>query len=587
MTYKHRLARRLAQSRMIGVVIAAVVAAACNGSTEAVGPSGDSAFAVAPSSPGIINSIQNSSQCIDVSGGFTKAETPLISYGCTSGPNQIFTYYPETQQLKAYNGTMCVDDQYGRGLDGDAIIIWPCTSGANQKWQFTAANEIKGINGKCIDISGGTAGNLAKLILKTCSGAASQKWNTSRLASGTTPPPSGTGEQARGADDFVNTIGVNIHLNYLGLPGADYAGIVKPRLLELGIRHVRDGMQAYPQVQDEKKDLAANGVRLMGVCVPAGWYQGARNWSSSDCTTYANQLGTSVVELVEGMNEVDLVAGSGWVNAWRTFEQALWNEIKGNSTWRSVPVVANSLAYDSNAPQIGDQSAYLDFGNMHPYPGPAMPSNGLSRNINNFRQIAGTKPLIASETGYHNAINATNYYSGVSERASGKYLSRLFFEYFNAGVYRTYLYNLIDDGTSTTDASHNWGLLRYNGTPKPQFTAIKNIIALLKDPGPAFTPGQLNYTLSGSLTNVHHTLVHKRDGRFYLVLWQEVSSFNASTKVDINVAPVAVTLQLGNSAKSVNVYRPLSSTTPIAQYTATQTVSLSVPDEALIVEMAF
>jgi hypothetical protein len=588
MTFKHRLARRLAQSRTIGGAIALTLFGACSGGSDAAGPTPDSLVAATPQ-PGTITTVQNSSKCLDVISKSTQDGAALITYACNGGSNQVFTYYTDTQELRAYNGTKCVDASGELGRDGDPIIIWSCNGGANQKWQWTSAKEIKGINGKCIDLSGGSAVDKATLILKTCSGASSQKWDASRvMVSGTTSPPSGTGEQARWSDAFVNTIGVATHLNYTNIPSwNNYSGIIKPRLLELGVRHIRDGMQVWPATVTKYQDLAANGIRLTAVCVPTGWYQNAPNWSQTECVTQAGQIGTASLETFEGMNEVDNTGGSGWTTKYKTFQQSLWNAVKNNATWRSTPVAATSLAHYYNAPQVGNVSAYMDYGNMHPYPGGGMPTNGLQLNITNFQLIAGSKPLIATETGYHNAVAATSGQPGVSERASGKYYSRLFFEYFNAGVLRTYAYDLINDGTASTNSEHNFGLLRYDGSPKPQFTAIKNIIALLKDPGSTFTPAQLSYSLSGTNSNVHRTLLQKRDGRFYLVLWQEVNSWNISSKSDINVAPLTVTLQLGKAASSVKVYRPVSSTTPIAQFSATQKVSLSVPDEALIVEIAF
>src|SRR5262245_21348572 len=46
---------------------------------------------------------------------------------------------------------------------------------------------------------------------------------------------------ARSADSFVQSIGVNLHLNYFQTTyGTGWATIVKPRLLELGVKHVRD-----------------------------------------------------------------------------------------------------------------------------------------------------------------------------------------------------------------------------------------------------------------------------------------------------------------------------------------------------------
>ncbi len=48
-------------------------------------------------------------------------------------------------------------------------------------------------------------------------------------------------ESARAADAFVDFFGVNTHLGYYDTAYRDYEGIVKPRLLELSVRHIRDG----------------------------------------------------------------------------------------------------------------------------------------------------------------------------------------------------------------------------------------------------------------------------------------------------------------------------------------------------------
>src|SRR5574338_516931 len=56
------------------------------------------------------------------------------------------------------------------------------------------------------------------------------------------PPPPVTSLPARSADGFVQSIGINVHLSYFQtVYGTGWTTIVKPRLLELGVRHLRDG----------------------------------------------------------------------------------------------------------------------------------------------------------------------------------------------------------------------------------------------------------------------------------------------------------------------------------------------------------
>src|SRR5579862_5452132 len=70
-------------------------------------------------------------------------------------------------------------------------------------------------------------------------------------------------EQARAADSFVDAIGVNIHLGYSDTVYHKYDEILKPRLVELGVRHVRDGLRANRKdVLKKLTDLAESGIHL-------------------------------------------------------------------------------------------------------------------------------------------------------------------------------------------------------------------------------------------------------------------------------------------------------------------------------------
>lgn len=82
----------------------------------------------------------------------------------------------------------------------------------------------------------------------------------------------------------------------------------------------------------------------------------------------------------------------------------------------------------------------------------------------------------------------------------------------------------------------------------------------------AFTLGKLDYTLSGSLPNVKQRLLQKSDGSFWLLLWNDVSVWNSTTKTDItNIAvPASLTFNDGVS-RTVTVYNPRLGLTGISQ----------------------
>ena len=384
-------------------------------------------------------------------------------------------------------------------------------------------------------------------------------------------------ESAVHADRFVETIAVQTHLGHSGIYQTGWSSIVRPRLLELGVRHIRERMYESPSVQARMRDLASQGVTLMAGC----WPQGTNYSDARHCIALATAYGAGTIDAFDGWNEVDN-EGSNWPAKWTSWQKTLWDTYKGHSTWRTRPVYANSLARASSTDQIGDRSEILDYGNMHSYPAGDMPSMVSERWIPQWNKVASPKPLVVTETGYHNCLSCPT--NGVSQTAQAKYLGRLVFEFFNRGIKRTSIYQLMDEGTSTNRREDNWGLVKYNGTVKPSFTTLKNIIGLLSDPGAGFNPGSLEYGLSGALGTTHATLLQKRDGRFYLALWQEVKSWDIKAKRDLNPGDDAVTLTLAKAASSIRVFHPRIGTSPVQTGRGTS-IALSVPDEVILVEI--
>jgi hypothetical protein len=192
-----------------------------------------------------------------------------------------------------------------------------------------------------------------------------------------------------------------------------------------------------------------------------------------------------------------------------------------------------------------------------------------------------------TETGYYTAPNATQnvYQPGVTEAAQAKYAPRLYLDFFNAGISHTSIYELIDEHSSQSDAEANYGILRNDGSQKPAYTSIKNLIALLSDPGPAFTPtASLGYTLAGNTGTIRQSLFQKRDGRFYLVLWNDVSVFSPSSKKDVANAAVNVIVSFATQPRTITRYQPVSSATG-ASVVPAKTVTVAVPDSPVILEI--
>ncbi|MGI8765837.1 MAG: hypothetical protein ACR2KM_04895 [Gemmatimonadaceae bacterium] len=389
----------------------------------------------------------------------------------------------------------------------------------------------------------------------------------------------------------MNSIGTNVHLSYLGgVYGTGFSTIVLPRLHELGIRHVRDGARvvsddSWMQLVFGRVASVANlGIRFDFIGMPA---QGDTNYSQvNQFDRLLRFLNPAYVESFEGLNEHDFSGRTAWASETRTFQAALYARVHGNAQLAGIPVLGPSLARPANSSTVGDLSAYMDFGVMHSYAGGRVPMATFTYNVTGLQPMNAARMVWATETGYHTALlDTTTGHPGVSEAAMAKYVPRLFLQYFNAGVPRTFSYELIDEGANQADKETKFGLLHLDGTAKPAYSALKNLIGLLADPGPAFSPGGVAYTLSGDTTNVQRMLFRKRDGRFYLVVWQEVTSYDPTRKVDVVVPDRQLTLLLSQPVSQAHVYVPLQSASPVSQASSIASLALSVPDHPLVVEL--
>lgn len=399
-------------------------------------------------------------------------------------------------------------------------------------------------------------------------------------------------EAAYKADDFVDSIGVNTHL--FAEPSVyhqQYNEIIKPKLLELGVRHIRD--KATPNTNgylDRLKELGNLGVRSTLFCDPR-WI------GPQKAADLVKELGVGVVvDAVQGPNEYNLSGDSNWVDVLRTYQSQLYQIFKADSATSRLPIVGPSMTSDAAYQAVGDLNPIVDYIGLHQYfagrhPGTSGWGDNGYGSINWYLTVAtkysnyGSKIPIVTETGYNNTINTPSTNKGVPEAIAAKYIQRSLLELFNAGVKRSFLYEFIDYYYAPNDKEYNFGLLRNDGSEKPAFVALKNLIALLKNPGVDFTPGSLDYVLSGNTNNVHRLLLQKGDGKFYLILWQEVPSYDVNTKEAFEVPRQLVKLTLNTPIALANIYMPTVGSQWNQQYTFPQQIEFEVPDEPVVVEL--
>ena len=390
-----------------------------------------------------------------------------------------------------------------------------------------------------------------------------------------------TKEVPEPAHSFIHSVGVNTHFGYYDTRYGLYEEVLKPRLVESGIKHIRDGTY-NGDVLRKYRDIGTYGIRLLLIT------------QSGKAVEQAKAIGPMLWG-VEAVNEPDRGRRPcTWEETARTEQQRLFNAMRSDEATRHIPVTGISLANIKESPGLlGDLSPYMDYGGMHPYAAGQHPFRhwgwglGMEEAIRTGRLVSKEKPLLVTECGYHNKENNPNH-PGVSEKAAAIYHLHLPFVYFNQGIVRSYKYEFLDlkpdDGF--TDMECHFGLVRADGEPKPSFHALKNLLSLLSDSGSDFRTVPLTYRIDAPAgSGLQHTLLQKSDGSWWLALFRTVDVYDLKHQEDIPVATVPVTLTFSRKPASVNVYRPNTGTGSIRSVARRKQLTLDLGAELLLLEI--
>jgi hypothetical protein len=417
--------------------------------------------------------------------------------------------------------------------------------------------------------------------------AVRHEWMNSESTSSAKFEP--TGETPRGAYDFVNSIGVNTHLNYFDRIYGNFP-LVERELKSVGILHLRDGV--HLQNSDYNATLYGRwiqlgnlGIRFDAVLDPRSNLGPLTGALLDEVDTLAGHS----IESFEGPNEMDVSNENEWPSVDRSYQSEIFAAVNSMKSANSVRIIGPSLAFASNSFKVGEISSTFDDGNLHPYPAGQMPSVVFPDQIDLEKIMCESKPIIFTESGYHNAINEHNDQPGVSEAAAARYIPRLFLEDYARGVDRTYLYELMDEAPDPglTNPQFHWGLIRADGSEKPAFFALKNLIAELNDSTRTTNMQPLAWSLNSKDSHILHLLLRKSDGTYDLVFWQEVSSYDLQRHADIHNPSVAATLTLGRQARNITLFQPVTQAAPIGSWKDVKSVLLEIPDHPLVVQISF
>ena len=406
----------------------------------------------------------------------------------------------------------------------------------------------------------------------TCSGAGGSATNSATVTVSTgsgSVPTDGSGTQAKTANAFLDTLGVNIHMAY---PTYSNVAQTETQLKFIGFRYARDfaGISSVPVLRQLNTDLGTK----FNMYLPVGW--------GTDTATALNLMkqNSDILVSAEGYNEPDNWPPAGGDAQVVSDQRLLYSTLKGYAATANTPIYTFSVGNaEANGSRYGNVAASTDYTTAHTYPAGGYLPYTITQSWDNYSLTwAPNKPITITEGGFSSFPDTT---ASVDVTSQAKAELNYVFDTFVLGVHKTYLYELINEqpeGTDNNNREWNFGLFYNNGSAKPVATAFHNLTTLLADTA-TFSTGMLNYSLSSMPSSAHQTLLQKGDGTFVLVLWNEAIpqwGGGASTN-NVNIS-----LNLAVAAKSVTIYDPTVGTSATGSV-GTTGGTISLPDHPILV----
>lgn len=376
---------------------------------------------------------------------------------------------------------------------------------------------------------------------------------------------------------FVDSMGVAAHLSARDYP--ESIGMLE-KLRYLGITHLRTNTNQTENADGKgvqsAKLLGQNGVKLH-FTTPAPESRTPtrdevrRAVDSRIDFILRNDL-ARYTESVEPFNEYDDSGVIKWPLAVHQANAYLYNQRSRISP--DVKVLGPSfLGYSLRDTATRYRQAQgehvtriFDYGNVHSYFAGSMPesdfgdialasgrqfnirpdgnaADGLDARLTYYAwNISKDKPIIITEMGYHNAVEARG---GVPETVSATYMPRAYLETFRIGVARSYAYELMNEpSVKPPIKERNFGFFREDGSAKPAATAIHNMTSLLSG-GTVTSPRSLPLSFSGDTADLKSMLLQKHEGEYWLALWRKQSVYDTATKQLLTLSPSSTTVSLG------------------------------------------
>ena len=396
-----------------------------------------------------------------------------------------------------------------------------------------------------------------------------------------------SGSTAVSTEAFLQSIGVNTHLDETWTSFANTAE-VESELNYLGVKNVRDSMEAPTDGTLFQAVAAATGVKFDVYLSESAF--------SADGQMAEMAANANIIKFVEGENEADTwpitYHGLTGFAAIAATQRALYTMATTTPTTAGIGIIGPSYGQQSSFALASNTAATSNYGNIHEYWGTGNPPGGaIPGMVANAQIVSGSNPIVATEAGYYTgaSLEGSGQYdqSGVDQLVQAKYDLTTLFDNWQNGVQNTYLYDLMDTvaDPSNTNFEDHFGLFNSNGTPKLAAVAIHNLFTILGDSGTVTSTGTLGYQITGMPTTGDSMLMEKSTGVYDLALWNDVRLWSATSPGEIINPAVPITVNFGQTVKSVYEYSPIYGTGTYASWSNVSSISLGLVDHPIILEV--
>lgn len=400
------------------------------------------------------------------------------------------------------------------------------------------------------------------------------------------------------ADRFTNSVGVNTHVMFHNTPYKDLDATIAA-LRWLGVRQVRDGVSApapprgtwYRRDQQQRYlALGRAGVRLN--LITGG--------PDHDGDTLSGRLallrGLPAVTHVEGPNEWDREGGGDWAATLPGLQRRLHAAVKADRVLqaRGVEVVGPSFGTLENAQQVGDLSGAMDIGNLHTYSGGRQPeraeaegAQALPERLRLVRGLNGTRPLVITEVGFHNADRQPGRMPPTPPDVAALYTVRTVLEHARLGIRRTYLYELFDSYRDPlrVNAEAHFGLFTHDREPKPAATALRSLMRITRDRGASPSGRRLAVRATGA-EDLRTLVLAKSRGRFAVAVWRATPVWDPELRQPLEVARAPVEVRLPRRFGDIRARRIAEADDPLERWRDRDSVTVGVGAAPVVIELS-